>query len=707
VGSGKRSLVFDTIFTGGYLQFFQSRHLDLPPHRSPLRRPVYDEMTNLPPVIRVDHRFFPDAPVTADLAGIYQDLIHLFLLDPERVCPRCGFVIKKYSIERIMQWLELFTGRKVGILFSFRGEITELINRGYYYHQTSEGPRRIGKGQNGREIQVLIDQLMIGPDIRARLAEGLEKSMARQRHWITLWMEDKLHHFPVDYYCPRCRRLYPPPREGFFGYRLVGKAGKKKVRYREGARYYRLLDRSLADLMAMSVEDLSRFLSRLGSEKGDSRRGQRVRRLQERIGDLQAHGLGQITGDRWIGDLSPGQRLYLKLLSLIDMKLNQMLILVDHLYHLHHPQDRIAGIRLLKNLRDRGNSIVLIEHDPAFLQGCDRVLVLGPGKGSAGGEVVFQGDFGKFGNNPHARSGECPDLVKGTKGSGREEGAAPADSLTIPRHRVTLLWGPAGSGKSRLLSQIARDRSVAPKKRHDLARWRSGLRETLMLANFLEVYAPLCRLMADQQESRIHHYLPADFSRFTARGRCARCRGRGWLTLAGGTLPTLESRCRACEGSGLRPGPDRVRVRGMTIEDILQTPIEALMKKMPDEGALQRGGVLEAMIARGLGYLALGRRLPRISPGALTEIYLLKRRQESPTDSLIVIDEVTFDLDETDCRRVGALIRELKEKKNTIVLADNTPKMIEFADKAVALDHRVGFPNPRYGGIKEVTGGEK
>lgn len=681
--SGKRALLFGTLFSAGYLQYIQSQALDCSGAEFTRQPPRADQIRNLPPVVKVRHGIEKDAPAAADMAGIYDPLSRLFLNAAAPVCPGCGLTLRKFTMEDILRKLRKGSTKEVTVVFQYQGDAAYLLNRGYYHHRHLGEDRPVTGGSSGKRLQVILDRVVVGKDPDSRLVEALEQSLARQRYWVSVEVAGELHRFPVDWYCTRCQRVLNPPPETLVHYRFRGKPGARNIYYPRRIGEYTLGGHNLERLMEMSFYDLGRFLEKWDRTVKDNRYHQPVKEISEVLRDLIKLGLGDITAGKDLNDLSAGERLFLKLTALTRLGMNNLLLLMDQPYPIHHPADIERGIELLVRLRDNGNTIVLIDYDPRILKIADRVIQLGPGSGNRGGQLTFTGSSGEYlkKHHPHrpdrkAEPGLYPKRTRPPESGGR---------VAVTQGQVVLFTGPAGSGKSRLLRRMAADSGFRRKEIREYRKWRFGLRPSQLLAGFLDLYAPLCRFMADSHQARIHNYLPGDFSRYSPRGRCPACRGRGRVGITGGGFPPLTADCRLCRGSGLRKGPAEIRYRGVTMGDILEKEICRVLE-MPDlVKAVPQAEILEFLNRQGLGYLKLGQPVTELSPGTRLEVYLVRLVREPLSGGLVLLDNTGRDQGECGIRRIGGLLRETG-KKNTVLLADNTRKMVEFCDKVFTME---------------------
>lgn len=440
--------------------------------------------------------------------------------------------------------------------------------------------------------------------------------------------------------------------------------------------------------------------------------------LRARLLCLQQLGLGYLHPGRAANTLSGGELQRARLAGQIGGGLSGVLYILDEPTIGLHPRETERLIEALRRLRDRGNTLLVVEHDPLVIQAADHVVEMGPGAGTEGGLVLAEGSYDEIRRNPASPTGAW---LRGERNYCRENGPAPAAcpcirlrharannlqdvDFRLPLGTFTCLTGPGGSGKSTLVH-----RCLLPALREgglegaegisravvvDQAPLGSSARSTPATATgLLDVLRPL---YASLPLSRQRGYKATRFSLNTRGGRCERCGGTGLLEVDMNFLADLYTPCDACHGARYNRETLEVTWRGKSIAAALaQTVDEALGFFAPIPAAV---GILQAMHDLGLGYLPLDRSVTTLSGGEAQRIKLAtqlakaapKRGSKPGEKLLIVLDEPTNGLHFGEVDRLLRAIYRLRSAGHTILCIEHHEGLISRADYLVELGPGAG-----------------
>ena len=409
-------------------------------------------------------------------------------------------------------------------------------------------------------------------------------------------------------------------------------------------------------------------------------------------------GLPYLSMDRQSSTLSGGEAQRLKLVRYMGSSLTGMTYIFDEPSTGMHPRDVFRMVKLLKSLRDKGNTVLVVEHDKDIISIADEIIDIGPLAGSAGGEVQFQGPFDGLVNCatltgeafrrevPLKERVRVPEEflpVRGAKVHNLKE-----VDVDIPLHVLTVVTGVAGSGKSSLIrdafAQEYADRVVLVDQSPITATNRSTP------VSFLGIFDDIRKVMA--RENGVENGL---FS-FNSEGACPVCGGRGAITTELVFMDPVTSTCEACGGKRYSEKALSYRYRGKNIVEILEMSAQEAMTFFEDQRSIRRK--LAALCEVGLSYLSLGQPASTLSGGERQRLKLAKDLDKR--GNIYVLDEPTTGLHASDVERLMALFDQLVDRGNTVIIIEHNMDVMKCADYIID----VGPDGGRFGGEIVYTG---
>jgi len=493
------------------------------------------------------------------------------------------------------------------------------------------------------------------------------------------------------------------------------------TRLRSESRQVTVAGQSIVNVSRLPLADLADWLERLPQVVSpeewiiaepivDDLRG-RVRRLVD-------VGVGYLTLERSSPTLSAGEAQRLRLAALLGSGLTGVLYVLDEPTIGLHPRDTGRLIKVMRQLRDLGNTVLVIEHDLDMLRAADYVVDIGPGAGRNGGRVVVAGAL--------AAVAACPDSVTGDYLSGRLSIPVPtqrrpgnSESLTIqgarahnlknvtvklPLGTLIAVTGVSGSGKSSLMFDIldraARQRfygaSELPGEHDAIKGWEYldkivtidqtaiGRTPRSNAATFTDAFTPIREAFAATPEARQRGLTARHFSFNVPGGRCERCEGAGVLTVEMHFLPDVQVRCPACRGRRFKREVLAVPYRSHDIARVLNLTIEETLPLFEDVPAA--AARLSLMAGVGLGYLQLGQPATTLSGGEAQRVKLAKELGRRATGrTLYLLDEPTTGLHPADAARLLVVLQRLVDAGNTVVVIEHNLDVIKAADWVIDL----------------------
>jgi len=476
---------------------------------------------------------------------------------------------------------------------------------------------------------------------------------------------------------------------------------------------------SIGDFLAMDIKRALQLAKDLRQQKSrvDSI-GEAVKGLHEQLHFLDEVGLGYLTLDRDFSSLSGGEAQRVRLATQLGVGLTGVTYVLDEPSVGLHPADHTKLVGLLHELRDRGNSIVVVEHDENTMRAADYLVELGPGAGEKGGHLVFAGKSADCVKNKKSRTGlylsgkvEIEKNVAGLK-PGKEllhiEGARENNlkdiNVSFPIGLLTVVCGVSGSGKSTLVNDIlgaaaafrlnkAKAVPGVHKRIKGLEHFTSSVRVSQdpvgrsprsNPATYVKLFDPLRQLFAKCSLSRVRGYLPGRFSFNVRGGRCERCQGDGQIKLDMQFLGDAYTECPACEGRRYNRETLEVRFKGYNIADVLEMTVSEALRLFKNQR--QIASKLETLEAVGLEYLRLGQSATTLSGGEAQRIKLsleLSKRQQGGT--LYLLDEPTTGLHWDDVQKLLDLLFRLRDSGNTVIIIEHHLDVIRHADWVLEL----------------------
>jgi excinuclease ABC subunit A len=513
----------------------------------------------------------------------------------------------------------------------------------------------------------------------------------------------------------------------FKSYRTCEACGGK--RYKPTALAYRIGDQSIADVLAMQTDRARTFLEDPPLETRERTiAAEPLRQLNDRLGYLQSVGLGYLGLDRPLRTLSGGETQRVALTSALGGSLVNMLYVLDEPTAGLHPRDVRRLADSICGLRDRGNTVIVVEHNETMIDTADRVIEVGPGAGAGGGEIVFEGTPKQLRKDRQSLTGQYLSGRRGStlrdhdarasRGSIRLLGASGHNlndvDLEVPLGVFCVVSGVSGSGKSSLIQDTLFE-AIQSKKLHQSAdplpyRSISGLgqiEDCVMVdqspisrsprscpVTYLKAFDPIRKTFADSVEARARGLTASHFTFNSAKGQCPECEGAGVLEVDMQFLADVTMQCPECRGRRYRSDILDVRYRDRTIADVLAMSVHEAYDFF--RGAAKVQAKLKRMIDVGLGYISLGQQATTLSSGEGQRLKLAaflasaKRKR-----TLFVMDEPSTGLHFDDLVRLVDCFDALIADGHSILVVEHHPLLMMSADHMIDLGPGAGAEGGR------------
>ena len=784
-GSGKSSLAFDTIFAEGQRRYIESLSAYARQFLGRLDKPDVDDIEGLSPAISIDQKSHSANPrsTVATITEIYDYLRVLFARAGKPFCPKCGREIKKMTNEEIVDIAIQISEENDGAKNPGSGTGDKAISRktigknllilapvvrgrkGEYYQMLYDflnagfsEVRVDGKFHSLRErielsryrthdIDLVVDRMPAGmnfkdKDNRLRLAEAIESGIKYGNDVVTI-ITDKEVSLSAKFTCPHDGFSFPEIEPRLFSFNSPYGAcpechglGVKDVwsdeicavcggkRLREESLNVMIDGKNINTVTAFSIERAFDFFSKMKfkAESLADVAETPLREIKSRLKFMVDVGLEYLTLDRKAGTLSGGEAQRIRLASQIGSRLVGTLYILDEPTIGLHQRDNAKLIQTLHELRDLGNTIIVVEHDEDTIRESDYLVDVGPGAGVHGGKIVAQGKIPeilkdpkqdsltlqylrgkKFIDVPEERRKVSSDKehlkIRGARANNLKE-----VNVDIPLRRFTAVTGVSGSGKSSLVYDVIYE-AVADKlnrtgKKGGPYKAILGLEYVNRIINidqaaigrtprsnpatYVGAWTHIRDLFASTEDARVRGYKPGRFSFNVPGGRCENCEGHGTIAIEMHFLPTVYVTCDICKGKRFDRETLEVEYKGKNIYDILRMTIEEAVKFFEDIPWLyEKLTILEEV---GLGYLELGQSATTLSGGEAQRIKLSAELGKRDTRrTLYLLDEPTTGLHFADIDQLIKVLQRLVDRGNTVVVIEHNLDVIKTADWVIDL----------------------
>jgi excinuclease ABC subunit A len=771
-GSGKSSLAFDTLYAEGRRRYIESLSAYARQFLDQRAKPDVDLIDGLSPAIAIEQRSSSSSPrsTVATTTEIADFLRLLYARVGTPFCLECQRPIVRHSVPQIVdQVLDLPDGSRVQVLApialkkseNLRGVLRELHGAGFVRARVDgtivDLDEAMPQPRNSiSTLEVVVDRLIVKSGIARRLADSLETAFQHGHDVVKLLIgeaDERL--FTQQLLCPSCGFAYPELTPAFFspnspagacpacdglGMLLEKKTARKKkadsgengeqsvtatvcttcqgTKLRSESRGVQIQDHDVTQVLACSVAEAQAFFQTVtltGQQELIAR--PLLQAIGARLQFLLDVGLDYLTLDRPTATLSGGEAQRIRLATQIGSGLSGVLYVLDEPSIGLHPRDTARLLSALFALRERGNSVVVVEHDRETIVAADYVLDLGPGAGERGGELLAAGTPAEVTGAAQSITGA---YLSGARTLPLPQHRRPAKawlkmaqislhnlnnvSVELPLGVFTCVSGVSGSGKSTLvmdvlapvLTRLLDDRGRSAKTEVQFSGWeqidkvicvdQSAIGRTAHsnAATYIGLLNPLRELFAQTQEARVRGYGPERFSFNVKGGRCEACEGNGVVAVAMHFLPDLQVPCDVCRGARYNRETLDVQFRGRNIAQVLDLTVSQALEMLGDMSGIRPR--LETLRDVGLDYLRLGQAAPTLSGGEAQRLKLARElSRKTSGHTLYILDEPTTGLHFADIERLLHVLNLLVDAGNSVVVIEHNLDVIKTADYVIDL----------------------
>ena len=528
--------------------------------------------------------------------------------------------------------------------------------------------------------------------------EGIIPNLERRsRENTSSWIRDEFERYKNERECASCN-----------GYRLNSEALAVKI---DGLHIGEMVEFSIKDLN-LSFQNINKKLSDQQNKIAESI----IKEIKERLQFLKNVGLDYLTLNRKSGTLSGGESQRIRLASQIGSGLTGVLYVLDEPSIGLHQRDNEKLLKTLKNLRDQGNTIIVVEHDYEAMLEADHIVDIGPGAGVNGGLVIAEGDYNDISKSKMSITGkylsgekkiDIPKERRKGNGLSLEVVEASGNNLknittSFPLGTFTCVTGVSGGGKSTLVietmfksvSSILNSSRKNPAKHNkingieyldkviDIDQSPIGRTPRSNPATYTGAFSPIREWFAGLPESRARGYSPGRFSFNVKGGRCEACKGDGLIKIEMHFLPDVYVTCESCKGKRYNRETLEIKFKGKNISDVLNLTVDEAFDFFSAVPSIK--DKMKTLIQVGLGYIKVGQQATTLSGGEAQRVKLSKELSRRSTGkTLYILDEPTTGLHFEDVNNLLKVLHMLVDQGNTVIVIEHNLDVIKTADHII------------------------
>jgi excinuclease ABC subunit A len=782
-GSGKSSLAFDTIFAEGQRRYVESLSSYARQFLHKVQKPDVDEIQGLSPAISIDQKSRSNNPrsTVATITEIYDYLRVLYARIGKPHCLICGREIQKLSKEEInkliLKKIKKFKGDKnaeveiyAPVVRGRKGEYYQLLydylNKGYsdarVDNKKTKLRERIELSKNKKhDIDILIDKLLVSEfkdkttekDALERLSDAVERSLDEAHNLVTIVLANtsldvgrpsKEFIMSSEFSCPHDGYSFPEVEPRLFSFNSPYGAceacnglgtkhlfGSEKCEVCNGARlrpealniFLGNIKTNISDFVSLSIQDAKKVLDGLKlTKKEEEISGVVLKEINARLQFMLNVGIEYLTLNRKANTLSGGEAQRIRLASQLGSGLVGALYVLDEPTIGLHQRDNDRLIKTLQDLRDTGNTIIVVEHDEDTIYASDYIVDIGPGAGVHGGEIVVSGwlddlltaktNKSKSKTLAYLREEESIKIPERRKDNNRGElkirGGKKFNiknlNINIPLRRMVSVTGVSGSGKSTFLYELLYknlrakfDRRYRTNNTYNIADFKGAeyLSRAILIdqspigrtprsnpATYTGAFSHIRDLFATSSEARVRGWKPGRFSFNVKGGRCETCMGNGEIAIEMHFLPTVYTTCDVCKGKRFMKETLEVKYKNKNIHEVLEMTIEEALEFFEDIPQIYDR--LKTLNDVGLGYLRLGQSAKTLSGGEAQRVKISSELYRPHTQKTIyLLDEPTVGLHYEDVKKLIEILKKLVDGGNTVVVIEHNMDLIKSSDYVI------------------------
>lgn len=770
-GSGKSTLAFDTLYGEGQRRYLESVSTYARYFIDQMKRPNVDFIYGLSPSIAINQKtisFNPRSTV-GTLTETYDFLRLLYARVGQIRCPVHKKILKAQPAEEISH--EISKLPKTSTLFILspiargkKGEFTKELNHcldlGFDQAWIDGEWKDIGKvhkleKRKDHYIDVLVDCITWKKAYQDRIAQAVERALSLSGSFVKV--DNKkgfVKNYSLDLSCPECDYSFPELESKLFSFNspkgacpscngtglsydenleqdnddtegvheICGKCDGKRLR--PESLQVEVNKLNIHQLSSMNINQLKKFIESLNFSGVKEKIAEKIKKpLLERFSFLQKLSLDYLSLNRSLSTLSGGEAQRIRLASQLSSPVIGVMYVLDEPSIGLHPKDHKDVLNAVKKIRDRGNTVIIVEHDEESIQQADKIIDLGPGAGGNGGHLIAEGTVAEIKKNkksltgaylskrkviPHYKSRYCQDQpvlsLRGLKANNLKN-----IDIDIPLSCLVGVSGVSGSGKSSLVTETIYpllanfiNKTQNSVGAYSKAYGMENIKRVIQInqkpigrtprsnpITYIGVFQMIRNFFSYLPESRMRGWTPGSFSFNVPGGRCENCKGAGVIKLEMRFLPNVFTTCEICNGKRYNPEILNVKYKDKNIYDILNMSVDEAEEFFKNHPYIHHR--LKFLKEVGLGYITLGQSSLTLSGGEAQRVKLSRElAKKTKPHSLYILDEPTTGLHFQDVERLIQILRRLVDQKHTVIVIEHHLDVLKSCDYLIDLGPKGG-----------------
>ncbi len=740
-GSGKSSLVYDVIFSEGQRRYLECLSPYIRQYIKKVERADVDYITGIPPTVAIEQRISQEGKrsTVGTITEIYHFLRLLFSKIGKAFCPRCGKELKRMNEEEIIRdVIEKYREKEAIIL------VPKVLRRKGIFREIFEKAKKKGIRNariDGKILEIKENiflerykehtvELVFGktPCTKKLLSEAINEGDGTII--ILDGNEEKI--FSKDGICPQCKEGFGEIDPLLFSFNTKHGACEMCDGFGEidgdvcpechGSRLNRkalsvkIHGYSIWDMTRIPAKDLFSLLRSIPFSEREKKIAEPIlKEIFSRLSFMERLGISYLSLSRSADSLSGGEAQRVRFSAQLGSNLSGVCYILDEPTIGLHPRDTEKLIDALKMLRDKGNSVIVVEHDEDVIKSADYVIEIGPGAGKDGGRVVAKGTVEQIKKAKDSVTGKflcCKHKITSRlrpykerpklKVIGAYEHNLKGIDVEFPLNTLICVTGVSGSGKSSLIKdvlyegmkQLLSGKKISVKCRsiegwHHIKRVSQvdhrpiGKTPRSIPASYIGIYDQIRRLFSATEDAKKKGYTASRFSFNREEGRCKMCKGFGYIKVSMSFLPDVYVRCEMCEGKRFESETLSVKYKGKDISEVLEMTFDEARDFFSSIPELK--SIISLVCDIGLGYLKLGQPSHTLSGGEAQRIKLVREIAINSKDTLYILDEPTTGLHVSDIRKLTDILQRIVDMGNTVIVIEHNLELIKEADYIIDL----------------------
>ncbi len=761
-GSGKSSLAMDTIFAEAHRRYLQSLPIEARNIFEQIQKPDVDSIEGLSPAVSIEQKTISKSPrsTVGTITEVYDYLRLLYAKIGTPYCPKCGRELAYQDINKMVeQIMSLPIGTKIQIFAPIivekkgehKAEIEKARAEGFIRARIDgkivELAQDLNLKKNARHtIELLVDRIIIKEKHKKHIKRAIELATKHSNTVVVNLVEEnkdilfstvlacptcgislpeidpKLFSFNSKYgACPNCRGL---GYENIVEDEEIDPLNLIKCRICHGQRLrtealaVKINGKNIAELSNLCIDELKKFLSELKLNSYEHAISERIlKEIFTKLEFLEKIGVGYLSLDRPSFSLSGGEAQRIRLATQLGSHLSGVLYVLDEPSIGLHPKDTAKLIKSMRELAERNNTLIVVEHDENTIMNADIVLELGPTGGKQGGYLIALEPPDELLKNEKSITAKYLQKTEGIpipkhrrkpknfiKILGAEAFNLKKISVDIPLGVFVCVTGVAGSGKSTLIHEVLykaflRERyhsNILPGK-HEKIEGLEKIDKIVLVdqspigrtsrstpATYTQVMTEIREIFASHPDAKVRGYTKSHFSFNLSGGRCESCQGDGVKKITMHLLPDVYVLCDTCKGKRYKEEILKIKYKDKNISDVLNMTVSEAKEFFSAFPKLSYK--LKIMEDIGLGYITLGQPAPTLSGGEAQRVKLSRELSKKPTGkTLYILDEPTTGLHMVDIERLLNILQKLVDMGNTVIVIEHDLDIIKCADWIIDL----------------------